>query len=35
MAKKYAAEAKVLGDTLSVPVVLYDERLTTVSQSEP
>ena len=31
MAKKYAAEAKVLGDTLSVPVVLYDERLTTVS----
>ena len=31
MAKKYAAEAKVLGDTLPVPVVLYDERLTTVS----
>ena len=25
-----AAEAKALGDTLSVPVVLYDERLTTV-----
>lgn len=31
MAKKYAAEAKVLGDTLDVPVVLYDERLTTVT----
>lgn len=31
MAKKYTAEAKALGDTLDVPVVLYDERLTTVS----
>jgi putative Holliday junction resolvase len=31
MAKKYSAEAKALGDTLDVPVVLYDERLTTVS----
>ncbi|MEM9201869.1 MAG: Holliday junction resolvase RuvX [Actinomycetota bacterium] len=31
MAKKYASEAKALGDTLTVPVVLYDERLTTVS----
>lgn len=31
MAKKYQTEAKVLGDTLDVPVVLYDERLTTVS----
>lgn len=30
-ARKYAAEAKVLGDTLDVPVVLYDERLTTVT----
>jgi len=31
MARKYGSEAKALGDTLSVPVVLYDERLTTVS----
>ena len=31
MAKKYRSEAKALGDTLDVPVVLYDERLTTVS----
>ena len=31
MAKKCQAEAKALGDTLDVPVVLYDERLTTVS----
>ena len=31
IARKYAAEAKALGDTLPVPVVLYDERLTTVS----
>ena len=31
MAKKYQSEAKALGDTLDVPVVLYDERLTTVS----
>jgi len=31
MAKKYASEAKSLGATLEVPVVLYDERLTTVS----
>ena len=31
MARKYASEAKALGDTLRVPVVLYDERLTTVS----
>ena len=31
MAKKCLAEAKVLGDTLDVPVVPYDERLTTVS----
>jgi len=31
MAKKCEAEAKALGDTLDVPVVLYDERLTTVS----
>ena len=31
MAKKYESEAKVLGDTLDVPVVLYDERLTTVT----
>ena len=30
MARKYGSEAKALGDTLSVPVVLYDERLTTV-----
>ena len=30
-ARKYASEAKALGDTLDVPVVLYDERLTTVS----
>jgi putative Holliday junction resolvase len=30
-ARKYASEAKVLGDTLDVPVVLYDERLTTVT----
>jgi putative Holliday junction resolvase len=30
-AKRYAAEARALGDTLSVPVVLYDERLTTVT----
>ena len=30
-ARKYAAEAKVLGDALDVPVVLYDERLTTVT----
>ncbi len=31
MAKKCQSEAKALGDTLDVPVVLYDERLTTVS----
>jgi putative holliday junction resolvase len=31
MAKKCQVEAKALGDTLDVPVVLYDERLTTVS----
>lgn len=31
MAKKYRREAKVLGDTLDVPVVPYDERLTTVT----
>lgn len=31
MAKKYRSEAKALGDTLDVPVVLYDERLTTVT----
>jgi len=30
-ARRYAAEAKALGDTLDVPVVLYDERLTTVT----
>jgi putative Holliday junction resolvase len=30
-AKKYLAETKVLGDTLDVPVVPYDERLTTVT----
>ena len=30
-ARKYASEAKALGDTLHVPVVLYDERLTTVT----
>ena len=30
-ARKYASEAKALGDTLDVPVVLYDERLTTVT----
>lgn len=30
-AKKYLAEAKALGDTLDVPVVPYDERLTTVT----
>ena len=30
-ARKYAAEAKALGDTLDVPVVLYDERLTSVT----
>lgn len=31
MAKKCRAEAKALGDTLDVPVVPYDERLTTVT----
>ncbi|MDG2026256.1 MAG: Holliday junction resolvase RuvX [Acidimicrobiales bacterium] len=31
MAKKYRSEAKALGDTLDVPVVPYDERLTTVT----
>ncbi|MDW3218849.1 MAG: Holliday junction resolvase RuvX [Acidimicrobiales bacterium] len=31
MAKKYRREAKALGDTLDVPVVPYDERLTTVT----
>ncbi|MEM7142655.1 MAG: Holliday junction resolvase RuvX [Actinomycetota bacterium] len=31
MAKKYRSEAKALGDTLRVPVVQYDERLTTVT----
>lgn len=31
MARKCAGEAKRLGDTLQVPVVLYDERLTTVT----
>jgi len=31
MAKKYIGEAKAMGATLDVPVVLYDERLTTVS----
>ena len=31
MARAYTSEAKVLGDTLEVPVVLYDERLTTVT----
>ena len=31
MARKYISEAKALGDTLEVPVVLYDERLTTVT----
>ena len=31
MARKYTSEAKRLGDTLQVPVVLYDERLTTVT----
>ncbi len=30
-AQKYLAETKVLGDTLDVPVVPYDERLTTVT----
>lgn len=30
-ARRYATEAKALGDTLDVPVVLYDERLTTVT----
>lgn len=30
-ARRYASEAQTLGDTLSVPVVLYDERLTTVT----
>jgi len=30
-AKKYLSETKVLGDTLDVPVVPYDERLTTVT----
>ncbi len=30
-ARRYAAEAKAWGDTLDVPVVLYDERLTTVT----
>ena len=31
MAKKCLSETKALGDTLDVPVVPYDERLTTVS----
>lgn len=31
MARKCLAEIKVLGDTLDVPVVPYDERLTTVT----
>lgn len=31
MARKYSSEAKALGDTLEVPVLLYDERLTTVT----
>jgi putative pre-16S rRNA nuclease len=31
MAKKCLSETKVLGDALEVPVVPYDERLTTVS----
>ncbi len=31
MAKKCMSETKALGDTLDVPVVPYDERLTTVS----
>ncbi len=31
MAQKCLAEIKVLGDTLDVPVVPYDERLTTVT----
>ncbi len=31
MARKYESEASRLGDTLTVPVVLYDERLTTVT----
>lgn len=31
MAKKCLAETKALGDTLDVPVVPYDERLTTVT----
>lgn len=31
MARRYAGEARRLGDTLEVPVVLYDERLTTVT----
>jgi len=30
-ARRYAAEAQALEETLSVPVVLYDERLTTVT----
>jgi putative Holliday junction resolvase len=30
-AQKYLAETKVLGDALDVPVVPYDERLTTVT----
>ena len=31
MAKKCLAETKALGDTLDVPVIPYDERLTTVT----
>ena len=31
MARKCLAETKALGDTLDVPVVAYDERLTTVT----
>jgi putative pre-16S rRNA nuclease len=31
MAKKCLSETKALGDALDVPVVPYDERLTTVS----
>ena len=30
-ARRYLAETKALGDTLDVPVVPYDERLTTVT----
>ncbi len=31
MARKHKSEARRLADTLGVPVVLYDERLTTVT----